>query len=263
MSDILYVYAVTREAVTPDAEAVDGSRHFGAASIDGVSAVFSRVESAAFSQDAIDRRATDLQWLGAIGYRHQAVNSALMLSTAVVPMRAFTLFSSEEALRSWLNENRSMLAGALDRLDGRREWTLKIEIDPERWSEALTGRVPSLAALQQEIEASSPGKAFLLRKKLEDEKKRASKSAENDLVAEVERTVSDKLRCETVAESREARDGAFPQIDLLIQRDEEAMLEDLRSALAARYGGEGVSFALTGPWPPYTFAGMTRDGSDA
>jgi hypothetical protein len=64
----------------------------------------------------------------------------------------------------------------------------------------------------------------------------------------------DALRCETVAESRERRDGAFPQINVLINRDEEAILQDLLSTMSARYENEGVTLAMSGPWPPYTFA---------
>ena len=43
------------------------SRHFGAVTSDGVAAVYSPVDGAAFSQEVIDRRAGDLEWLGAIG----------------------------------------------------------------------------------------------------------------------------------------------------------------------------------------------------
>jgi hypothetical protein len=70
--------------------------------------------------------------------------------------------------------------------------------------------------------------------------------------------VLEKLACETVAESREQRSGAFPQINVLINRDEEARLEELRGDLERRYGEDGVTLALTGPWPPYTFAGRMK-----
>jgi hypothetical protein len=254
---ILYVYAITRDAVTPDAEAVDGSRHFGAAGGDGLAAVYTPVSDEEFSQDVIDRRAGDLEWLGAIGYRHQDVMTSLMRQTAVVPLRAFTLFSSEQALRDYLAENESLLRRSLQRVDGKQEWTLRIELEPARWSEALAGRVESLRSIQSEIAAASSGKAFLLRKKLDEEKKRASHAAEEELVSEIERAVLDRLRCETVAESRQRREGAFPQINVLINRDEEPQLQELRDQLASKYEPEGVTLALSGPWPPYTFAMAT------
>lgn len=248
------MYCLTAAPVSPETEGVDETRRFGAASIDGVSAVFTAVDAEAFSQATIDRRAGDLEWLGAIGYRHQAVIQDVMKRTAVIPLRAFTLFSNEETLRSYLHENAEMLRKVLERLEGKQEWTLRVEFEPQRWNEALVTRVDALRDLQQQIEGSAPGKAFLLRKKLDDEKKRASHAAEEELVAEIEQAVLERLRCETVAESRERRDGAFPQINVLIERDEEAVLQELHASLNDRYAGEGVALALTGPWPPYTFA---------
>ena len=259
MTSVLYVYAVTREAATNYSEGLDGTTRFGTTEADGVHAVFTAVNADEFSQEVIDRRAGDLEWLGAIGYRHQAVMADLMKKTAIVPLRAFTLFSSEEALRAYLKEHREQLASTLDRLNGKQEWTLRIELEPSKWSDALTGRVASLRELQHEIAAASPGKAFLLRKKLDDEKKRASHAAEDELVAEIEQAVMAKLACETVAESRQRRDGAFPQIYVLLERDEESVLQQLREELTGRYQHDGVTLALSGPWPPYTFATMNDE----
>jgi gas vesicle protein GvpL/GvpF len=253
-SRVLYVYVVTRVGAMPRVDGIDGTRRFGVAVVGDVAAIFTAVNPGEFSQEAIDRRAGDLEWLGAVGYRHQAVVADVMKAAAIVPLRAFTLFSSEEALRAYLDEHREMLSAALDRLDGKQEWTMRIELEPARWSEALSTRVESLRALQRDIESAAPGKAFLLRKKLDDERKRASRAAEEELLVEIEREVIDRLHCETVAESRERRDGAFPEINVLINRDEEAVLEELHVRLAEHYAREGVTLALSGPWPPYTFA---------
>jgi Gas vesicle synthesis protein GvpL/GvpF len=254
---VIYVYCVTRDNVIPDTEGVDGTRRFAVASMDGVSAVYTCVNPHEFSQEVIDRRAGDLEWLGAVGYRHQDVVASLMKKTAIVPLRAFTLFSSEEALRSYLQENAAVLAKTLERLDGKQEWTLRVEFEPAKWSESLASRVDGLRNLQSEIDSAAPGRAFLLRKKLEDEKKRSSKEAEQQVVAEIEQLVLDRLRCETVAETRERRDGAFPQINVLIERDEESVLQELHAVLTERYADDGVTLGLTGPWPPYTFAAMS------
>ena len=251
---MLYVYAIARERVTPEGEAIDGSNRFGATGENGVCAVFTPVSAEEFSQEVIDRRAGDLEWLGAIGYRHQAVMAQLMKLTPIIPLRAFTLFSGEDALRAYLDENRERLDKSLTRLDGKQEWTLRIELDPPRWYDAIGKRVESLRALQDEIANAAPGKAFLLRKKMDEAKKKASQTAEDSLVGELEAAVLGKLRAETVAESRQRREGAFPQITVLVNRDEEAVLHELHAELAARYEPEGVTIALQGPWPPYTFA---------
>jgi hypothetical protein len=260
MPNILYVYAIARAGhAVRVPEAIDGSDHIYAVTTTDLAAFVTPVDDVDFSQRVIDARAKDVEWLGAIGYRHQSVMNALMHGGTIIPLRAFTLFASEESLRRHLENEAPRFTKMLDRLDGKQEWTLRVEFDPQLWSEALVRRVDSLRALSEEIASASTGKAFLLRKKLDDEKKRASKEVEQQVMAEIERAVMDKLACETVAETRQQRSGAFPQINVLLDRDEEARLEELREELTGRYAADGVTLALTGPWPPYTFAVTTDD----
>jgi hypothetical protein len=248
VSDGLYVYAIGRAGhPLPD----------GVESIEsGALAAFYRpVVLEEYSQEAIDARAGDVEWLGAIGYRHQSVMNDLMRGGTIIPLRAFSLYSSADVLKAQLENNGGMYAKIIERLEGKQEWTLRIEFEPEAWSNALVERVESLRELAAEAEQASSGKAFLLRKKLDEEKKRVSREAEQQVAAEIERAVIDKLACDTVAETRQQRSGAFPQINVLIHRDEEAVLQEV----AGRYSGDGIVVAITGPWPPYSFAGTMGD----
>ena len=247
MTQILYVYAIGRAGhpLPPDVFAVESGP---------LAAFYAPVDELEYNQAAIDARSKDVEWLGAIGYRHQSVMAALMRGGTIIPLRAFTLFATKDRLRDHLDSERDKFLKILERLEGKQEWTLRIEFDPEQWNDAIVRRVDSLRALSVEAETASAGKAFLLRKKLDDERKRASREAEQQVVGEVEQEVLAKLACDTVAETRQQRSGAFPQIDVLINRDEEARLQELRENLERRYQGEGVTIALTGPWPPYTFA---------
>jgi hypothetical protein len=248
--NVLYVYAIGR-AGHPVPNDVDDVTSLDT---EGLAAFYSPVDAVDFSQAVIDARSKDVEWLGAIGYRHQSVMSSLMRGGTIIPLRAFTLFANETSLRNHLKRERDAFSRILGRLDGKQEWTLRIEFGPEKWSEALVRRVDSLRKLHGEMQQAPSGKAYLLRKKLDDEKKRASREAEQKVVAEVEAAVMKKLACDTIAESREQRGGAFPQINVLINRDEEARLQELRDELTARYQADGVTLALTGPWPPYSFA---------
>lgn len=252
-----YVYAIGRAGhpLPEDVEAIDGSRHLEAIDDGSLCAFATPVELDDYSQAVINARARDVEWLGAIGYRHQAVMAALMRGGTIIPLRAFTLFGGDGAVRARLREEAAAFAKILERVDGKEEWTLRVEFEPQRWSEALVARVESLRDLTGQIAAAPAGKAFLLRKKLDEEKKKASRDAESQVVAEIESAVLEQLACESVAESRTQRAGAFPQISVLLPRDEEARLQELRDALETRYAGEGVSVVLTGPWPPYSFAG--------
>ena len=250
MPEVLYVYAIGRAG-----HALPDELDVVALHVDGLTAFYAVVDAVEYSQAVIDARSKDVEWLGAIGYRHQSVMSALMRGGTVIPLRAFTLFANQSSLRNHLEKEREHFLRILDRIDGKQEWTLRIEFRPEQWNEALVSRFDSLQKLADDIKQAAEGKAYLLRKKLDDEKKRVSRDAEMQVVGEVEKAVMEKLKCDTVAESRLQRGGAFPQINVLINRDEEARLQELSEELTRRYEPEGVTLALTGPWPPYSFAG--------
>jgi hypothetical protein len=258
--NVLYVYALARQPVNPGVEAVDGSNNFGAVTRHGISAIHTPVPEGEFSQEAVDARAGDLEWLGAVGYRHQAVVAAIMKQTDIIPLRAFTLFSSEDAIARYLDETSASLKRKFERIGGKQEWTLRIEFDPQAWNDALVARVEPLRNLVEEMKSASPGKAFLIGKKLDEERKRASREAEQVVVGEIQDTILQKLKSEIVSESREQRGGAFPQINVLVNRDEEGVLQQLHRELNDRYRGEGVTLSLSGPWPAYTFAGLVEHG---
>ena len=95
-----------------------------------------------------------------------------MRRSTIIPLRAFALFSNEESLGRYLQDNATQLTRTLDRLDGKQEWTLRIEFDAQLWSNALTNRVLTLRQLNEEMATAAPGKAFLLKKKIDEEKKK-------------------------------------------------------------------------------------------
>src|ERR1700742_3991443 len=128
MSEGLYVYAIGRAGhPLPDgAEAVDGFSRVDAIEDGALGAFYSAVDLSLYSQGVIDARASDVDWLGGIGYRHQSVMSALLHDGPILPLRAFSLFAGESVLRSLLRDHRDEYLHSLDRLDGKREWTLRV-----------------------------------------------------------------------------------------------------------------------------------------
>jgi gas vesicle protein GvpL/GvpF len=255
-----WLYAIGRAGhpLPERPEAVDGSSNVEIVNEGPLCAFCTAVDLRAYSQQAVDSHAGDIEWLGAIGYRHQSVMQSLMTGGTVVPLRAFTLFGSRQMIEAQLRSGRDQFLKVLERLDGKQEWTLRIEFDPQRWNEAIVSRVDSLRAIAGEMESAAPGKAFLLKKKLDDERKKASRDAELQVVGEIEKEVMSRLACETVAESRQQREGAFPQINVLLNRDEDHRLQELHRDLSDRYADDGITLAVSGPWPPYTFASVSN-----
>lgn len=254
---VLYVYAIGSGLSLDDIsyleESIDGAALFSVVSAEGLDAVCTAVEASQFSQEEIDKRSADLQWLGTLGYRHEAVVAQLTQRFSVIPLRAFTLFSSSEALRQYLSDEATRLLRVLEQIRGKDEWTVRLEFDPETWQSSLSRRVDALRTLEDDIAASPSGKAYLLKKKLEEGRKKAARDAEQAVVAEVERALIESLDVPTITETRQRKAGSFPQINVLIPRERSAELRALHQSLHLRYEPEGVSLVLTGPWPPYTF----------
>lgn len=257
MAEALYVYAFGRELeldALRDQLAVDGSTRFDRLTEAGLDAVFTAVSAESFSQSAVDAHANDLQWLGVIGLSHQRVNEALAQKRTSIPLRAFTLFASADSLRQYLRENEHTLRDVLSRIEGKSEWTFRLEIDADRWNETLDERIDELRAIKQEIEQSSAGRAYLLRKKLDDAKKNAARTAEESLLEEVSREITAKLHAPIEVENRAQRNGSFPQINALIDERGQQAIATLERELNARYNDSGVTVSISGPWPPYSFA---------
>jgi hypothetical protein len=252
---IIYAYAIAPAgevlAPTEGLESVDGRASFREVPQGDWTAVASPVPAAEFSQEEIDRHSTDLEWLGRIGVRHQRVNEHLSQSADIIPLRAFTLFSSEEALRNWLEEHNGELERIYGRTRGSLEWTLRFEFRGTDWME----ETPELAAIRTELESSPSGKAFLLRKKLEREAARVRDEAEDQFVKRMKHSISEDFDVPAVVETRSTRGGADPQISVLLPRSRRGEFEEWSAGLSEDLESKGVGLLLTGPWPPYSFAG--------
>jgi hypothetical protein len=253
MPTILYVYAIAaREAlVAPAMEGVDGENRLRVVERGDLAALVSEVDAGAFSQETIDERAADLDWLGAIGYHHQQVVEEACRSSDAIPLRAFVLFSTEEALAEYLEHRAEELREILGVIAGREEWTVKLEFDEKTWTHTIERRAPSLAALAAEAEGAPAGKAYLLRRKMDEARKNAAREAVDAIAAEMEGRISRQLAVPVVAEL--SRTGSMPQFNVLLERSRAAEMEQLAGELQREYGEEGVRPQLSGPWPPYTF----------
>lgn len=260
MSRVLYVYAIATDvdrdalAGTP---AVDGGFEYRVIREGSLSAIASEVDQTRFSQDEIDKHAGDLQWLGVVGLSHQRVNQILNARGAL-PLRAFTLFSSDDTLREYLRTNAESLHRSLARLSGRSEYTLQLEFDSEKWNAAIERRSTSFQGVLQELQSANAGKAYLLKKKLEESRRGAAKEAEVSLLNDVRTRIETALAAPVSVDTRERRGGSHPQVNVLLPLGSDARFEELIASLRQEHEADGIEFRISGPWPPYTFLGESE-----
>jgi hypothetical protein len=213
-----------------------------------------------YGSEEIQRRLSDLSWVSDRALAHEAVIEHFAGTGAVLPMKLFTLFSSDErAVASIIGggdgpQSRERLSRVLDRVDGRVEWGIRIRLDGARAREVL-------AAEARAAGSQGLGKAFLLRKKLEQDASRelaVRLRAEMDAAfAELAAGAAEAVRREPAA-SPESGGRLLLDAAFLVSRERGAEFEAIVERCAGRLAPRACDVTLTGPWPPYHFIEETR-----
>jgi gas vesicle protein GvpL/GvpF len=216
-----------------------------------ISTVLSETNREEFCGEGSDARLEDLAWLAPRVFRHEAVVERIMGQSPVLPARFATLFSSLDSLQSFILEYRDAITGFFAHLGDKREWAVKGLLDRTLAGQTAQSPPPQLV--------DSPGKNYLQRKREEAEA--------GELTNQWVRTA-----CQKAAGELEQQASAFRERQLWNGSDSDAASEvilnwaflvpgggeaDFRrlvTELDERHRASGLSFALSGPWPPYSFA---------
>ena len=197
-----------------------------------------------YAGDAIDARLADLDWVSRCAVAHDAVVEHFARQHPVIPMKLFTLFTSDERAVTHVTRTRRTLARLFARVADREEWGVRLLLDEKR---ALAPRAAPVTA--------ASGTEFLTRKKAAKDARQqvvAGALAEADRLFDTLTDLADDSRRRTPAvegpTSRMVLDAAFLVPRRGARRFRAAASEAAR-ALAAR----GFELSVTGPWPPYHF----------
>ncbi|GAA3486611.1 GvpL/GvpF family gas vesicle protein [Streptomyces cremeus] len=262
-AELRYVYAVTRpfEGVLPEegGRGLDGEpprllHH------DGLVAVVSPVPAADFDEVPLKAHLEDLDWLAATARTHQAVVTALTAVTTPLPLRLATLCRDDDGVRRLLEDGRARFVRALERLDGRVEWGVKVYANAAR-------KAPEEAAPKAPPSPDEPGAGrSYLQQRLAQKRSRETESRNADalcrkLHAELSETAEAALlhRLQDGRISGRTGQNVLNAAYLVPRADSEAFVEQVQ-ALSPPDGGS-VTVELTGPWAPYSFAGIGDEES--
>jgi hypothetical protein len=177
---------------------------------------------------------------------HEGVVEDAARSGPVVPMKLFTLFSSDERAVAHIVRTRKKLARLFELVAGREEWGVRVSVD-----ERLAARRRAEGARPAK---TASGTGFLLRKKAEKDAARLvieeALSAGERIFNDLSGSAVDARRRTPVQSNTTIRvvlDAAF----LVPEKQARAFRKAV--AAQAKSRGDGYDVALTGPWPPYNF----------
>src|ERR1044072_1120490 len=264
-----YVYCVgERDALAPlfDAElpeAIEEGAGLEAVEGAGLAAVVSAVPLEVYGEGALAERLSDATWTATRALRHERVAEHFARRTAVVPLRFGAIYLRREGIVAMIEERAAQFREVLARLGGREEWGLNVYVERARLREEVTRLSARLREMSERADASTPGQAYLLRKKIEGLRDEEARAETRRVAREVEETLA--ASCDGAARLRVLTDEATEQGELaarpafLVPRD---AFDDFRAAaeqLADRYTPLGFRFELTGPWPAYNFAAVEAE----
>ncbi|MFC8590757.1 GvpL/GvpF family gas vesicle protein [Streptomyces atroolivaceus] len=249
-----YVYAVSR-AGTPLGEALAGLPGLEGGPLRAVAAgelvaLVSSVPSASYGTEGVKAQMEDLDRLEVLARTHHAVVEAAYEHATVLPMRLVTVYLDDERVRGMLDEREPEFSALLARLEGHVELGVKVYADP-REAVTVSSRGPDTDT------AASPGRAYLQKRRAQQQNHRQTYRAAGAVAAEVAARVAGIARAHVTHR---------PQQGDLAQAAGENIVNDaylvhgsqadaFRAALTGLADdAPGVRVEITGPWAPYSFA---------
>jgi hypothetical protein len=256
--DLLWAYCVLRESdpYTASVPGVDGDSGPERITSGGLAALVSRVPRSEFGTEPLRRNLNDLGWLERTARAHEAVLEATLAHSTLVPLRMCTLYESEEGVRRMLAGRHDALLAALDGLDGRYEWAVKVIVDRDRLMDAARRVVvpddPAAATTQGE------GGAYLLQRRTDRAVREAAAAVRADIAESVHARLQD-WAIDAVTRPPQNRELSGYEGDMalngayLVERERTDDLRALIAELEEHHRQFGVRIDLSGPWPPYNF----------
>jgi hypothetical protein len=257
VTTLVYLYAVVPQSVDADIVGIDGAPLRWIQS-DELAAAVSDVPGEEFEEEPLNANVRDMSWLGPRAIAHQDVNARLFeLSEAIVPLAFGTVFRDDQRVRQLLTDQAGALGEQLARVRGAAEWVVALHVLREPDRKEVAAASPALQALLGQIEASSPGRAHLLRSQLatleRDERRRIQTDAASQLLHALRAVAIDVFQEPLPSDTVER---PLVRASVLVRRDSDSTFVEEVEHLHQRWPEPTYRLLVTGPWPPYRFAGQ-------
>ncbi len=243
-----YLYAIGRGV---DAEDLATTRGLAEAPLRLVehrdlSAVVSDVDLDEFGEAGLRRNLEDLGWLEHVARTHDAVVRATAATGPTAPLRLATVCFDDDQVRRRIEEWHELLVRALERVEGRVEWSVK----------AYAGGGPEPS--EQKVSAAAgpgAGAAYLRRRKEETLRRQragqeAAEAAEALYTALSEHAVAGR-RLQPQDPRLTGHEGTMTLNAAFLVRAGDDFAATAGETAAAH---PGLRVEAAGPWPAYSFA---------
>jgi hypothetical protein len=196
-----------------------------------------------FGEAAIARGLKDLNWVSRCAIAHEKVVEHWLRAPAIVPMKLFTIFESDDRAVSYIGQERRKLDRIIRRVAGRHEWGVRV-------------RLASAPAPDTRARQVKSGTGYLhAKKRVRDAAKEQSVRRRSRAEAAFKTLLARAVEADRhpppaggELNSRLLLDAAF-----LVSIDRGAEFRTAARRLTQALENAGCRLELTGPWPPYNF----------
>ena len=232
----------------------------------GISAILSQVRRADFSGPDGETNLGNLAWIAPRVIHHQSVLEEAMRFGPVFPARFGTLFSSMEKLEAFLATCTPTISAFLDDIRDHEEWSVQgfmdSEVSEQVWTAGKRAQIHSQPGI-------TPGMAYMM-----EERMRADMKQElGDWIIAKSACLLDLLSplatesCERRLLPDDTPGGTRDMVSnwaFLVPKQNVTGLRTCVELISHECEAHGLTFKMTGPWPPYSFCpSLAPETSDA
>jgi len=226
----------------------------------------SSVPMSEFGQEALDESIKNIKWLEKKAFLHESIIEQLMQVSTLIPMRFCTIFKSSERIREVLLEHYPRFVENLKFLENKEEWSVKAYIDRDVMEKEVIRLNDRVQKLEKTIKASTSGKAFFLKKKLQslvkDEIDEAGLAYADKCYRRLGQLAEGSCLNRLLGKDESGKDMVLNAV-FLVSRDKIEEFKMMTGLLEQEYGYAGVVLAVSGSWPAYHFCLDIGNGRDA
>lgn len=262
MNDLIYVYCILNGP--PDLNRNIELEGLQFLVFDQLYIIVKYVSESEYSDENFKSNLSDIQWTKVNRSNHIRIIKTLMEYNTVIPLEFGTIFKAEDSLKMFVSDCLGSLTENFHQIKGMEEWLVQIYCDRKSLSEKIDELSKEAAMLERQIMASSPGKAFLLKRDktelIEQEINRICRNYGQECFNEFKnQSQSTNLKKILPKEYTERNDTMILNAAFLVNKERAT---DFTSALdTIRKNNKTSCFFIetAGPWPPFDFISLKRE----
>lgn len=230
-----------------------------------IEAVVSGVRLEEFNSEEIKIKAQEnLNWITEkIMIHENAAEDAMKKNgkvISIIPMKFGTIFADEKKLIETLDRHYAQFKTALDKLDGKEEWSVKVYLsDKSRFEKQIKSESKIINETERQIAELPEGMAYFqeseLKEVISNESEKKLNQIKEDTFDKMKLYAEDAKQCKLL--QKEITGRVEPMIlnsSYLIKTERVNEFKQKAESKNKELNSIGLTLEFFGPWPPYYFS---------